>query len=151
MVSHGNKFDKNKMQPCLRSRDSIAFVGRSAEKNGVVAHVERLPFVEPYESGVITVALGGSSLSSFVQPDPFYTAQNIDVLRPREEMSLETKLYYCLCIESNRFRYSTFGREANRTLKFLLLPDRDSVPEWVSGITSTAIAELGRDLTRALR
>jgi len=33
--------------------------------------------------------------------------------------------------EANRFRYSTYGREANRTLRTLLVPKRKSVPSWV--------------------
>ena len=44
-------------------------------------------------------------------------------------MTFREKLFYCLCISKNRFRYSTFGREANRTLKNLELPDK--IPEWV--------------------
>ena len=81
---------------------------------------------------------------------PFYTAQNIDVLEPLTEMSLEVKLYYCLCIEANRFRYSTFGREANRTLRKLAIPTRDSVPQWVNGIGKKSLEELKADLTAIL-
>jgi len=45
------------------------------------------------------------------------------------------------------FRYSTFGRQANRTLKNLLLPSRESVPSWVNDSVSTAVRELSRDLS----
>ena len=145
-VAHGNKFDLNKMKPCAPIEGAIAFVGRSGEDNGIVGFVMKNEDVEPYESGRITVALGGNALSSFVQPRPFYTAQNIDVLKPRHEMSLDVKMYYCLCIEANRFRYSTFGREANRILKDLLVPVLETVPAWVSGITGVAIEELSSDL-----
>jgi hypothetical protein len=146
-IEHGNKLDLNKMEQCAPSDDSVVFVGRSGERNGLAAFVKKLDNVEPYEAGLITVALGGSALSSFVQPRPFYTAQNIDVLRPLTEMSLDVKLYYCLCIEANRFRYSTFGREANRTLKTLRVPALESVPPWVDGLKERAIGELCRDLT----
>jgi hypothetical protein len=146
-IEHGNKFDLNKMEQCPPKSGAIAFVGRSSERNGIVAFVKKLGDHEPFPQGLITVALGGSALSSFVQPRPFYTAQNIDVLIPRKKMSLDVRLYYCLCIEANRFRYSTFGREANRTLKVLRVPNLESLPEWVNGITAIAISELGRDLT----
>ena len=54
-------------------------------------------------------------------------------------MSLDVKLYYCLCIEANSFKYSTYGREANRTLKYLLVPTLDSVPVWVHGGIDRAV------------
>lgn len=141
-IQHGSKLDFNKMRECASAETTgVAFIGRSAERNGLAGFVERLPTLEPYESGLITVALGGSALSSFVQPRPFYTAQNIDVLRPRAPMSFDTKLYYCLCIEANRFRYSTFGREANRTLKTIQVPALSCLPSWVSGATDIAVRE----------
>lgn len=145
-IRHGNKFDLNKMQKCHPKKDAVVFIGRSGEENGIVAFVERIES-EPFSKGLITVALGGAALSSFVQPRDFYTAQNIDVLEPRDKMSLEVKLYYCLCIEANRFRYSTFGREANRTLKNILVPKRECVPEWTGGIIKKAIAELNSDIS----
>lgn len=130
-IEHGNKFDLNKMQQCPPNDDAVAFVGRSGEENGIVAFVQRLAGCDPYDRGLITVALGGAALSSFVQPRPFYTGQNIDVLRPLVEMPFDVKLYYCLCIEANRFRYSTYGREANRTLKTLPVPKLKAVPAWL--------------------
>jgi hypothetical protein len=145
-ILHGNKLDLNKMSQCAPSADAIAFIGRSDERNGFTAFVERLDLVKPYDSGLITVALGGSALASFVQPREFYTAQNIDVLRPRSPMSLDTKLYYCLCITANRFRYSTFGREANRTLKTLEIPALRCVPSWVHGAAKTSVAAFASEL-----
>ena len=146
-VVHGNKFDFNKMVQFTPGEQTIPFIGRSGERNGFVGFVETVDAIEPYESGLITVALGGSALSSFVQPLPFYTAQNIDVLRPRSTMTLDLKLYYCLCIEANRFRYSTFGREANRTLKSIRVPSITSVPSWVNGLSKNAIMEFCNELT----
>ena len=145
-VVHGNKFDLNKMEKCSAREDGIAFVGRSSERCGIVGFVEKYGDIEPYARALITVALGGSALSTFVQPWPFYTAQNIDVLSPRDEMPLDVKMFYCLCVEANRFRYSTYGREANRTLKKLLVPNRESIPQWVSGTVDGAVSELIRDL-----
>ena len=48
-------------------------------------------------------------------------------------MSFIEKIYYCICIRKNRFRYSAFGREANRTLKSLEVPS--STPNWVKTIS----------------
>lgn len=146
VIEHGSKLDFNKMDECEPGENAVVFINRSGVNNGVVGLVRRLAALEPYPAGSITVALGGSALASFVQTQPFYTAQNVDVLSPREEMSDEVKLYYCLCIEANRFRYSTFGREANRTLKTLLVPSIAGVPQWVHGATQRAVESLSSDL-----
>ena len=145
-VDNGNKLDLNKMQQSSDRRRAVAFVSRSGEDNGLAAFVERLDELEPFASGMITVALGGSALSSFVQPRPFYTAQNIVVLKPKSPMNLDVKLYYCLCIEANKFRYSTYGREANRTVRSIKVPALHEVPSWVHGVSNASIERLSSDL-----
>lgn len=146
-VSYGNKLDMNKMLPADKAT-GIAFVGRRGNGQGVSGFVERIPETTPYPAGLLTVALGGSRLlSSYVQQVPFYTAQNVAVLTPLDTaMPLSHRLYYAACIRHNAFRYTAFGREANRTLGTINLPD--TVPEWVEstpvpthdGLTRTAAA-----------
>lgn len=122
-TSYGNKFDLNKMELTDYSdKDCVHFVGRTAKNLGVSALVKKIGDIEPYEAGCITVALGGSILSTFIQSKPFYTSQNIMVLIPKNEMTFNEKLFYCICIEKNKKKYSAFGREANRTLKELEVP-----------------------------
>ena len=77
--------------------------------------------------------MGGSYLlSSFVQKEDFYTAQNIKVLIPKQPLNDAQKKFYCYVIEHNRFRYTSHGREANKTLDDLLVPSLDSIPDWVN-------------------
>jgi hypothetical protein len=136
--SYGSKLDMNKMS--ISENSNIAFVSRSSKNNGVVGYVDQLQNLKPLETGLVTVTLGGTYvLSSFLQDRPFYTAQNVAVLRAKIELTKEEKLYYCLCISQNRFRYSAFGREANRTLKDLLIPSIDSIPEWVKKVDTSNI------------
>lgn len=128
-ITYGNKFDANKMDFC--DSDEINFISRDSNNNGCVGKVKNFNDIEPYEGGLITVSLGGTYLlSSFVQPKKFYTAQNIAVLVPKEKMSINKKLFYCKCISMNRFRYSAFGREANKTLKKIKVPVKP--PEWIN-------------------
>lgn len=125
-ITYGTKFDWNKM---TEEKDGIAFVSRTSKNNGVVGYVEKYDDHEPYNSGLITVSLGGTYvLSAFVQVKEFYTGQNVAVLSPKNEMDIIQKLFYCYCISKNRYRYSAFGREANKTLKDLLVPDLDEIP-----------------------
>ena len=73
----GNKLDYSAMS---FDNPKINFIGRSADNEGVMGKVDVLSDVEPYPSGCITVALGGSLGSSFVQTECFYTSQNVSVL-----------------------------------------------------------------------
>lgn len=122
-IKYGNQLDLYKLDS--NNRNGINFVSRSSNNLGVVAKIERLDSTEPFPAGLITVTLGGTYvLSSFVQEQPFYTAQNIKVLTPKHEMSYNEKVFYCKAIEMNRFRYTSHGREANETLDTLMVPER---------------------------
>lgn len=83
-----------------------------------------------FKKGDITVPLGGSYLlSAFVQDEDFVTAQNVDVLRPKEYMSDIQKWFYCYVLRENRFKFSAFGREVNKYIQDIEVPDE--FPEWV--------------------
>lgn len=147
-VSYGNKLDMNKMEVASKASGGINFVGRSSQNHGVSNVVAQLTKVQPFPPGLITVSLGGSKLlSSFVQIEPFYTAQNVAVLQAREPMTFAEKLFICLCIRHNRFRYSAFGREANRTLRTLPVPHPSEFPTWLK---PTCLTEIEQELKKAL-
>jgi hypothetical protein len=80
-VSQGNSFELMNMD--LSKSSGVNFVSRTAQDNGVVAQVCADDAVNPFPAGCITVALGGSVLSSFVQLKPFYTAFHIAVYNRR--------------------------------------------------------------------
>jgi hypothetical protein len=129
-VQSGNKLDYGKM---IIKEGGIPFVSRTSQNNGVVGFVEEINGIKPFSEGLITVSLGGTYvLSSFVQTEHFYTAQNVAVLEPLNDMTLQQKLYYCQCISMNRYKYSAFGREANRTLKEISVPDILEIPNFVT-------------------
>lgn len=125
-IVYGNQFDLNKMS--VSDESYINFVSRGATNLGVVSKVDKFNEKEPFPSGCITVALGGSVLSSFVQTEEFYTGQNVKVLKPKSKMSFELLVYYALCIEKNKFRYSSHGREANVTLNDIIVPTCSEIP-----------------------
>lgn len=100
--------------------------------NGITARV--LTSVVPGHPGEITVALGGNGvLSSFVQPEPFVCGRDVMIITAKDpSMTTVEKLWWCRCIWENRHKFS-YGRQANRTLGSLLVPDE--VPGWVSELT----------------
>ena len=131
-VEYGNQLDKNKM---IASETGIHFVSRSSSELAIDGRVAPIMGLRPYEAGLITVALGGSVLSAFVQPEEFYTAQNIKVLKPKSPMTFNEKVYYCLAIGANRFRFTCHGREANKTIDKILVPACEYIPKWVHDVS----------------
>jgi hypothetical protein len=119
---------------CEQVANGICFVSRTEKNNGIVARVERLDDLEPLPAGAITVALSGSVLSSFYQDEPFYTAFHIACLYPKQNFTKEQMIYYALVIEQNKYKYG-FGRQANKTLKNILVPNIDELPAYVNKIS----------------
>ena len=126
-VEYGNSLELNKL---TQIDNGINFVSRTAKNNGVSAKVEKIKDIEPSPIGTITVSLGGSVLETFVQSKPFYSGYHIYCLTPKTELSIEEKLYYCSCISANQYRYN-YGRQANRTLRDLLIPALSEIPNWI--------------------
>lgn len=128
-VQYGNGLELTYLH---KKHDGFNFVARGQKDNGVTAVVDRVIGVSPFPAGCITVAVGGSVMESFLQTKPFYTAYHVMVLRPQPgiEMSDAVKLFYCLCLRRNKFRYS-YGRQANETLKDLQIPCLEEVPAYV--------------------
>ena len=120
-IQYGNQFDLYKLD--IDPDSNINFVSRSSQNLGVMCQVVKYNFIDPFPAGLITVTLGGTYLlSSFVQQREFYTAQNIKVLTPKRGMTFNEKVFYCKAIELNRKKYTSHGREANKTLDTLLVP-----------------------------
>ncbi len=133
IIDSGNKLDKSKM---TSTNPKINFVGRSSVNNGVTGIVDSIEGEKAYKSGNMTLALGGEHLGScFVQEKDFYTSQNVNVLIPRNEMSLNVKLFISFIIyRESRTYYKAFEDELNRHIKTdfsILLPiDQDGNPDW---------------------
>lgn len=126
-IKYGNGFELNRL---TTNGHGINFVSRTAKNNGVSAKVNLIPDVTPFSAGQITVSLGGSVLESFLQTSEFYTGYHIFCLTSKIELSEKQKLFYCLCIRANKYRYS-YGRQANKTLGDILVPSINEIPVWV--------------------
>lgn len=133
-VRYGNGFELTYLQ---KNAKGYNFVARGKKDNGVAAKVKGVLGVSPFPAGCITVAVGGSVMESFLQNEPFYTAYHVMVLTPLDgtEMSDAVKLYYCMCLRRNKFRYS-YGRQANETLKDLQIPVLEEVPDFVKNFSA---------------
>jgi len=113
-LTNGNKFDKNKMS---HDNPSINFVSRTGFNNGISDFVDKIEGAEPYPAGAITLALGGSVGSTFVQPKPFYTGQNVGVI---EFENKSEKMKQFVAVVLNKVcstQFSAFKNEINKHFK----------------------------------
>ena len=137
MMKIGDLFDVKygvnlELMTCERTTvndiNGVNFVARTSKNNGVTAVVKKIDGIEPQQVGTLSCAGGGSVLETFVQTRPYYSGRDLYVLTPKCEMTLAEKLYYCMCIKANAYKYN-YGRQANKTLKDIEVPD--NVPSWV--------------------
>jgi hypothetical protein len=141
-VRYGVNLELNALR--LKS-DGVPFVARSARNNGVTAHVEPIPELEPIPAGTLSVAGGGSVMETFLQPRPYYSGRDLYYLTAREVLTEDEKLYYCCCLRANKYRFN-YGRQANRTLRDIMIPHPRSLPKWVEGGKTRVIQQMCRSL-----
>ncbi len=122
-IRYGNSLELINLTQCKSSdKNSVPFVSRTEKNNGVSAYVEKEPYIETNPAHSLSVAVGGSVLSTFYQPFPFYTGFHVLVLTPKKETSEIEMLFYAKCINANKYKYN-YGRQANKTLKNIFIPD----------------------------
>jgi len=132
-VKHGVNLELMRCETTqIFDSDAVNFVARTSENNGVVATVKQIEGVIPHPAGTISCAAHGSVMSSFVQTKPYYSGRALYVLTPKQEMSLCEKLYYCMCLKANAYRYD-YGRSAEKTLRDIDLPN--TIPDWVYSVS----------------
>ncbi|KAA6337248.1 Restriction enzyme BgcI subunit beta [termite gut metagenome] len=125
-ITYGNSLELIHLDQCKSvDSDAIPFVSRTEKNNGVSAFVYRIMDIEPNPAHTLSVAVGGSVLSTFYQPLPYYTGFHVLVLSPLSPMNIIEMLFYARCISNNRYKYN-YGRQANKTLKDILIPERVS-------------------------
>ena len=132
-IDMGPKLDRVKM---TQASPDVNFVGRANTNNGITAQVDSIAGITPYEAGNMTLSLGGEYLGScFVQPERFYTSQNVVVLIPRWDMPFGVKQFIATMIfRESRLYYKAFIDELNRHIKtdfsFYLPVDASGKPNW---------------------
>ncbi|MEB2816972.1 restriction endonuclease subunit S [Campylobacter upsaliensis] len=121
IVKYGVCLDLNACNECDKNdENAVNFVSRTARNNGISAYVSKIKGVEPQKAGLISVAVGGSALSTFLQIEPFYSGEHLYILEAKQDISTEAKMFLISMIEQNKYKYC-YGRQANKTLANLLL------------------------------
>lgn len=127
-VKYGTNLELNSLD---KTKKEVNFVSRTTKNNGISAKVAYIKDIKPISAGTISVALGGNGvLTCCVQPSEYYSGRDVAYLVPRKKMTIQEKLFYCVAIRMNKYKYS-YGRQANRTLKSLEIPSFSKLPNWV--------------------
>lgn len=123
-VKYGVNLELIALDECEKSRiGSIKFVSRTEKNNGISAYVQKINDIRPNPANTISVAGGGSVLSTFFQKEEYYSGRDIYVLIPKKKYSDVEMLFYAYVIRKNKYRYN-YGRQANKTLKDILIPEK---------------------------
>ena len=132
-VRYGSNLELNK-QIKLSPNDpnAVPYVSRTAQNNGVTAYIQATD-AKLNPAHTLSVACGGSVLSTFYQAKPYYSGRDLYFLKPKVKLSVRQMLYYKMCIEANKSRFN-YGRQANRTLPILEIPAPEEIPAWVETI-----------------
>lgn len=145
-VIYGVNLELVHIEQCTSTTENaIPFVSRTEKNNGVSAYVYEMIDIEPNPKHTLSVAGGGSVLSTFYQPKPYYSGRDLYVLIPKKELSVVEMLFYTKCISSNKYKYS-YGRQANKTMKDLLIPKK--VPNQIIQTLSNYKINLENDLSK---
>jgi len=145
-IKYGNSLELINLIQCKSTdKNSVPFISRTEKNNGISAFVEEEIDIEKNPAHTLTVAVGGSVLSTFYQPFPFYTGFHVLVLEPKKEMSLVEMLFYAKCISANKYKYN-YGRQANRTLKNILIPSQ--IPDELKNKLTAYHKELKKSISQ---
>jgi hypothetical protein len=122
-INYGNSLELVNMEQCPSDVPyAVPFVSRTENNNGVSAFVEREYDIDTNPAHTLSVAVGGSVLSTFYQPLPYYTGFHVLVLSPKQKMNTLEMICFAKFINANKYKYN-YGRQANKTLKDILIPD----------------------------
>jgi len=118
-IKYGLNLELNRLE---LDRNGVNFISRTAENNGISAKVKKISNIDTIKPNVLTFAASGSVGETFLQTEEFYSGFHLFILYPKIKMENWELLAYCFFIKLNSFRFN-YNRQANKTLKELMLPD----------------------------
>jgi hypothetical protein len=118
---------------CEQVPNGIPFISRQSTGNGIAGYVMPID-KKPNPAHTLSIAGSGSVLSAFFHDYEYYSGRDVYIAKPKRHLTKEQLIYYAYVIEQNKYRYS-FGRQANRTMRDILVPDIDELPNYVNKIS----------------
>lgn len=128
---------------------NIKFVGATSTNNGETARIGNTEHI--HSANTITVTYNGSVGEVFYQDEPFWASDDVNVLYPKFEMTVQVALFLISVIKKLRDKYSynqKWVKEALENDEILLpvttveQPDWDYMQERIAELEQERIAEL---------
>ena len=82
---------------------NINFIGSSSRNNGITNKIGNKGYIHP--KGTITVSYNGSVGEVFLQDEPFWASDDVNVWYPKSDMTIESKLYIMTVIKKLGQKY----------------------------------------------
>jgi hypothetical protein len=118
---------------CEEIEGGIPFVSRQSVNNGISGYVKDV-YIDPNPAHSLSIAGSGNVLSTFYHDYEYYSGRDVYIAKPNKTLTKEQMLFYAYVIEQNKYRYN-YGRQANKTLKNILVPDIDELPDYLNTIS----------------
>jgi len=90
--------------------------------------------VFPSETLFVSTDGEGSHTYSYVSTCKFVPNSNVAVLIPKKKLTLQEKIFYSICITSNRYRFNYGRKPKGERLKSILIPGNDKIPDLVNNV-----------------
>lgn len=129
-IKKGKRLTKADMYP-----GNINFVGSSSENNGITARIGNAEHIHPGHA--FTVSYNGSVGEVFMQDSPFWASDDVNVWRPKENISREAMLFIMAVVKKHRGKYSYNAKWTIEKMKLEML----SLPSLPSGTPDYALME----------
>lgn len=122
--------------------NSIRYLRPSKTYKGTLkGHINKLnvnpKFIFPKDTIFVSTNGQGSHTYAYVSTFDFVPNSDVTVLIPKNEMSIEQKLFYAFCITKNRYKYSYGRKPKGKRLLNLIVPSIMEMPDWVDKIANT--------------
>jgi len=118
---------------CEQIKNGIPFISRQSVNNGISGYVAPIDIV-PNPAHTLSIAGSGSVLSTFYHDYEYYSGRDVYIAKPKSNLTKEQMLYYAYVIEQNKYRYN-YGRQANKTMRNILIPDIDELPDYINKVS----------------
>lgn len=133
------------------SGSRIPLIRPSKTQKGTIAgYIERSELSEddifPPETLFVSCDGDGSHTYAYVSDFDFVQNSNVAVLIPKEEMSLQKKMFFSVCITKNRFRFSYGRKPRGDRLKDINLPNP---PKWINESFNKCRIDLSASLLKS--
>ena len=126
-IKKGKRLTKTDM-----AAGTINFIGATDSNNGVTAKIGNAEHV--HEGNKITLSYNGSIAEAFYQPDPFWAADDVNVLSLRHHtLNVYIAMFLITLIRQEKYRFN-YGRKWDMDLmqsSMIKLPVKsDGTPDW---------------------